>query len=365
MSEKRFRALIVDDSIIFRTLVQKVLERRPDIEIVGVAQNGHLALDKIARLKPDIVTLDVVMPDIDGLEVLRRMRAANLSAGVIMLSGITGDAAGMTISALSAGAFDFVPKPCGSSAADSEHALQTVLFEKIDAFIISRGKRTPRLATPATRAPVVPSAPRMPAPRGSAPRNRAAVIASSTGGPPALGVVMRGIAMAAPTPIFIVQHMPPVFTKSLADSLSAESRLHVVEAADGMAVRSGEIYLAPGGFQMKVVAEDGGLVIRINSDPPENSCRPAADYTFRSVVQIFGAGTLGVVLTGMGNDGALGCRDIKKAGGRTIAQDEASCVVYGMPKRVIDDGNADVVAPLDRIGDMIRQWVNQREVVCV
>jgi two-component system chemotaxis response regulator CheB len=189
-------------------------------------------------------------------------------------------------------------------------------------------------------------------------------IGISTGGPKALTEMMPRLSGTFPVPILIVQHMPPVFTKSLADDLSERCKFRVVEAFDGQFVRPGTALIAPGGKQMKVCRESDRVIVRITDDPPENSCRPSVDYLFRSVLSVYGAHTMGVIMTGMGNDGTAACRLIKQRGGTIVAQDEASCVVFGMPRELVEQGIADVVAPLDRIASEITQLVEKGRLAC-
>jgi two-component system chemotaxis response regulator CheB len=330
------RIVVVDDAALYRKILRDVLATVPDVDVVGVASNGRMALEAIQSLRPDLITLDIEMPELDGLGVLNEIKRRQLPVGVIMLSSLTVPGAEITIKALRAGAFDFLPKPSTSNPQRSLQELHDHLAPKIDAF---RKSRSP---APRIRLPASPRAIRQPV-------ADVVAIGVSTGGPSALAQVLPKLPTDFPIPIVIVQHMPPIFTKSLASDLNRICALEVVEAADGDILQAGQIYIAPGGQQMRLQRATPGPIVRITDDPPEKSCKPSVDYLFRSVSEVFGRRALAVVLTGMGDDGMLGCQAIKSQGGIVLAQDQTSCVVFGMPRAVIDSGYVDMVTPLSAL----------------
>lgn len=364
MGEARIKVLVVDDTVTYRQLVSSALAELPGIEVVGSAANGQIALTKIELLKPDVLTLDLEMPVMDGLEVLRRLRQSQYECGAIVLSGSCARGAKSTMSALELGAFDFVAKPdSGGTAEQNMLRLRQQLKNKIEAFATHRLidgirdgseanlKRSNALSSQGTSASGVVRH------SGSGPPNVVA-LGISTGGPLTLNQMLPLLPGDLPVPVLIAQHMPPVFTKSMADDLNRRCALTVSEACDGQPVLPGNVLIAPGGRHMKVVSEAAQPTIRITDDPPEHSCRPSVDYLFRSVTQTYGANTIGVIMTGMGSDGTEGCRQMKQRGATIIAQDKASCVVFGMPRTLVEEGIADVVAPPDRIAAEIVRRVN-------
>lgn len=345
------RVLVVDDSVVIRRLVTQALEGEPDIEVVGTASSGRLALAKLPLLQPDVVTLDIEMPDLDGLATLPLLRADYPRLPVIMFSTLTERGAASTLEALALGATDYVTKPSNTGSMDV--ALQRVredLVPKIRAFCPRAG--TPRPIAPAPR-PAVATRP----PAGPAAMVQAVVIGVSTGGPSTLAELVPHLPADLGAPVLICQHMPPVFTRLLAERLDGRSGLHVHEGADGDVVTPGGVWIAPGGLHMVVQRANGRTVIRTNNAPPENSCRPAADPLLRSAVETYGAGVLAVILTGMGQDGLRGCEFVVEAGGRVLAQDERTSVVWGMPGYVSRAGLADKVLPLDEIANEITRRV--------
>lgn len=352
------RVLVVDDTIMYRKVVSDILAAIPGVEVVGTANNGKIALSRIASLKPDLITLDVEMPIMNGLETLEAMQKAHPDVGVIMLSTLTKRGSEITMKALELGAFDFIAKPDAEAKQENVQFLRNALLPRIKAF----GKRLELkmlLRQKARTAPVVPT--KVPAPMSTPSKrtgkSKAVAIGVSTGGPNALATMLPQLPKLG-VPIFIVQHMPPLFTKSLAESLNAKCQYEVCEAESNEVVRADVIYIAPGGRQMKVATGAGGnKIIQITDDPPENNCRPAADYLFRSVAREYGALSTGVIMTGMGGDGTLGLRVMKSFGSVTIGQDEESCVVYGMPKTAVEAGVVDVVSPLGMIASEIVRTV--------
>lgn len=351
MTARQIRCLVVDDSVVYRKVVRDVLAAVPDAEVVGVACNGLQALEKIEILKPDLVTLDLEMPKLDGIGVLRELQKRGTDVAAIMVSAFTDRGARATTEALSLGAFDFILKPTTNSLEESISQLRSDLLPKLAA-CRQRGARpaTSRVATPrpaAVRPAPRPQPPRVPSLPGARPHIVA--IGVSTGGPQALTKVLPKLPASFPAPIVIVQHMPPKFTKSLADDLDRRCQLRVMEATQGQPVRKGEVLIAPGGKHMRVVKAATGPVIQLTDDPPERNCKPAVDLLFRSVATNYGPKAVGVVLTGMGDDGTLGAKQMKAAGATIVAQDEATCVVYGMPKSIVDNELADAILPLDRV----------------
>ena len=360
------RALVVDDSVLFRRVVSDALAGLPGLEVVGTASNGKLALDRLRSLTPDVMTLDIEMPEMNGLEVLEAMKASGSSTGVIVLSSQTLKGGAMTIRALELGAFDFLTKPQGSSPEDSLLQLRGQLQPILQAFERRREIRellglTSQPAPAATLA-ATPAATPAAALGGPTKAIRTAsplvLIGVSTGGPAALAQVLPALPADLPAPVFIVQHMPRLFTEALARSLQAKCALRVKEAADGEIAQRGVAYIAPGGRQMKLASGAAGqILIQVTDDPPENNCRPAVDYLFRSVALHFPGRAIATILTGMGADGAQGLRLLKRGGCTTIAQDEATCVVYGMPREAVKTGTVDFVLPLPKIAAAILRAV--------
>jgi len=362
------RVLVVDDASIFRRIVSEALSGIPGVEVVGTAANGKLALARLASLQPDLITLDIEMPEMNGLAVLDAMRENGLipKTSVIMLSSLTVKGGELTIRALESGAFDFVTKPEGGSQEENLAQIRNSLRPMIQALERRREIRSILNA----KAPIPGSTPRLPpavhpgpgtttsaSPVGRARSRTGApivLIGVSTGGPTALAKVLPALPQRIGSPVFIVQHMPPLFTRALAERLDTLSGIPVKEAQNGEIAHANCVYLAPGGRQMKVKpGPRGEIVVCINDDPPENACRPSVDYLFRSVALHFPGRSIAAILTGMGNDGAEGVRILKRSGSFNIAQDEASCVVFGMPKEAILAGVIDTVVPLDRIADTI------------
>ncbi len=360
MSEKPLKVLIVDDTVVYRKIVKDILTGNDDIEIVGTASDGELALQKIKELKPDLLTLDLEMPKLDGLGVLQKIKEQNLPVGAIMISSLTHEGAQTTIRALKLGAFDFVAKPNGSSIEESIAELKNELLSKIRTYKQSRLTQTPSTDVPRTatnRETQLPKFTVRPLKTNNIPE--VVCIGISTGGPQSLGQMIPHIPADFPLPILIVQHMPPKFTKSLAEDLNNRSKLTVKEAENSEEIKSGYVYIAPGGQQMKVKKIMNRVHIQITDDPPENNCKPSVDYLFRSVSMTYGGNVIAVIMTGMGNDGTLGCRLLKRKGATIIAQNKETCVVYGMPKGPIEEGLADAVVPLDELADKITEYAKQ------
>lgn len=371
------RVLVADDSVLFRRLIADVLATIPGVEIVGSASNGKIALQKVKELAPDLLTLDIEMPELDGVGVLDALlRQGSRKVEVLVVSSVSPRAGDLTMRAMEKGAFDFVSKPEASDSDQARRALLADLSPRIRAIahrlevrsILGR-RQLQELSI--EHAPVADSevtqegtsldgvARRMQ--RLSHPtKPEMVLIGVSTGGPQALSQLLPALPRDLGVPIVIVQHMPPVFTKSLADSLASKCVLPVVEASHGEAIIPNAVYIAPGGRQMRMEANsDGRPVVNLSDDPPENNCRPAVDCLFRSVANRFPGRSMAVILTGMGNDGTLGLRLLKRHGCYAIAQDEASCVVYGMPKSVVDAGLADAILPLNVIAQQVVATVRE------
>lgn len=340
----RIRVLVVDDSVVIRRLVTHALSEDPAMEVVGSASNGSIALARIPQLNPDVITLDIEMPEMDGLEVLRQMRHQDARPRVIMFSTLTERGAEVTLEALALGADDYVAKAANVGSLDRSMAsLRAELIPKIKQFFSFPGESL-------AAAQPVPSKARAAAPVarfGQIPKIVA--IGVSTGGPTALGAIVPQFPSDFPLPILIVQHMPPLFTRFLAERLQSATRLKVEEAAESATVAPGKILIAPGDYHMEIASNGAGKVVRLVQTPPENSCRPSVDVLFRSVSQVYGGSAVSAVLTGMGQDGLRGVETLKAQGAYVIAQDEASSVVWGMPGAVVRAGLADCVVPLDRV----------------
>ena len=356
--------LVVDDSAVIRRLVSTVLDGDRDIHVIGTANNGAIALERIAALSPDLVTLDVEMPVMDGLTALREIRRRWPTLPVIMFSTLTERGASATIDALLSGASDYVTKPSnvGSFAAGVE-AVKEQLVPKIKALchrtLASGGSAVasvaPRPTTTSTTPIVRASDPSLAKRATRTHRPEILVIGASTGGPDALCTVLRDIPANFPVAIAIVQHMPPLFTKMFAERLDRTSPLTVREAVGGEELRPGTVWVAPGDHHLELRREGGVVKTHLSSAPPENYCRPAVDVLFRSAAGIYGGGVLACVLTGMGHDGGVGSKAIVAAGGSVIVQDERTSVVWGMPGTVATAGSAGAILPLDRIADALTQ----------
>jgi two-component system chemotaxis response regulator CheB len=368
--------LVVDDSVVIRRLIVDALGGAENIEVVGTAANGLLAQAKIDQLKPDVITMDIEMPQMDGITAVRELRKRHKNIPVIMFSTLSAAGASSTLEALSAGATDYVTKPSNvGSVNESIAAVREQLVPKIHALA---GRRRPGVAAPPPVRPATaptrpgaapprptlspagpgrpgemqpPGAPGRPAARRSAPGGRIDILAigSSTGGPDALTKVFTGLPADLPVPIVVTQHMPPVFTKMFAERLDRSTPLHVKEAADGMELAPGTAYIAPGDWHMVLHRRGTATLIQLSNAPQENSCRPAVDVMFRSVAALYGASAFATVLTGMGHDGRGGAKVLRDAGAEVLAQDEATSVVWGMPGAVVGASLADEVLPLDKI----------------
>jgi two-component system, chemotaxis family, protein-glutamate methylesterase/glutaminase len=352
---RAIRILVVDDSVVIRKVLAEALAADASIEVAGTAADGNIALAKIPQVNPDLVTLDVEMPGKSGVETLVEIRKLYPKLPVIMFSTLTERGAGVTLDALSLGASDYVTKPSNSGSLEQTRA-------KIQAELIPKIKELCRKVTGQPQFGMPPAkgvAPRIAAPRiGPAARVDVLAVGTSTGGPNALAAVLPGLAKEFPVPIVIVQHMPPVFTRLLAERLNKQSKVEIREGEEGGLLKPGLGWIAPGDFHMKVGRNEGKAVqLRMGQEPPENSCRPAVDVLFRSVAQAYGPHVLAVVLTGMGSDGVRGSEEIKAAGGQVIVQDEGSSVVWGMPGQTAAAGWADGIFPLAEMAGEIERRV--------
>jgi len=342
---KKIRVLVVDDSVVIRRLLTDILSQDPEIELAGTAPNGRIALAKLPQINPDLVTLDVEMPELDGLSTLPELRKAYPKLPVIMFSTLTERGTLATIDALARGATDYVTKPANvGSVAAGIQSVKDQLIPKIKALC----PLTPPLPSQHVQRPSLSTT----LPRTARPmpqRVEAVVIGSSTGGPQALTAVLTQLPANFPVPIVIVQHMPPVFTLHLANRLDQQCALKVSEARGGETLQAGHVLIAPGNFHVELHREGLEVKTVLQQQPPENSCRPAVDVLFRSAADVFGKNCLGLVLTGMGQDGMRGSERIVDVQGSVLAQDEASSVVWGMPRAVAEAGLARSILPLASI----------------
>jgi two-component system chemotaxis response regulator CheB len=351
------KVLIVDDSVVIRRSLTDALARDPDLVVAGSAASGSIALMKIPLLQPDVVTLDIEMPEMDGVATLAAIRKAYPQLAVIMLSVSTDRGAAATMEALSLGARDYVMKPDPAGCSDKAlFGLGEELAAKIVLCCSDRRSRDARAPAPPGDASPPPDA------HGPPGRVDVLAIGVSTGGPNALMDLIPRFPRDFPVPILIVQHMPPMFTRLLAEQLAARSTIRVAEGSVHQTLLAGSAWIAPGDFHMAVERAGDEVRIQVHQDPPENSCRPAADVLFRSVARVYGPHVLAVVMTGMGRDGFSGCEHVRAAGGQVLVQDEATSVVWGMPGFVVRAGMADQILPLDLLGaEIVRRVSRHRE----
>lgn len=362
------RVAVVDDSALYRSMLLNVLARIPGVEIIGTASHGAEAVELVARAKPDAITLDVQMPGMDGIEVLRELKHRGLSPRSIMVSSLTAQGAPATVAALMEGAFDFILKPAGVDPHVSRELLVKELAEKLAAVresLSSPQAPAARLPpdAPARLIPTLAPSPAFPPPRvaPSSPPGLfdAIVIGTSTGGPQALRAVIPLLPAEINVPVFVVQHIPAQFTASLAERLNRLSRIRVIEATDGMAAHPGLVYVAPGDRHLGVERRDGTIACVLDDGPRRRGCRPSVDHLLETATQAYGGRVLAAVLTGMGCDGLAGCSALKAAGGRVLAQSGETCVVYGMPKAVIEAGLADETVPLEQMAARIEKRLRE------
>jgi two-component system chemotaxis response regulator CheB len=339
-----FRILIVDDSVVIRKVLCDALASDSAIEIAGTAPDGHIALAKIPQVNPHLITLDVEMPGISGLETLKEIRKLYPKLPVIMFSTLTERGAATTLDALALGASDYVTKPSNTGSLEATLLrIRQELIPKVKAICkpLLREQQAPPIARPVVPHTISPAPQR----QGLVPIDILA-IGTSTGGPNALAELLPALPKDLPVPVVIVQHMPPLFTRLLSERLNKQSQLSVHEGEPGRILERGQAWIAPGDFHMVVERHGTSVRLGTNQEPHENSCRPAVDVLFRSVAKTFGASALSVVLTGMGSDGVLGATAIRERGGQVLVQDEATSVIWGMPGQVAAAGQADAIVPL-------------------
>ena len=349
---RKIRALIIDDSALMRQVLTTVLRQDPEIQVVGTAANPLIAREKIKSLKPDVLTLDVEMPGMDGITFLEKLMRLH-PLPVVMVSSHTEKGAAATLRALDLGAVDFVAKPQGGV----REGMSTDLMDEIRAKVRAAAGAHVR---PSLVAPSVKTESPLTHIISAGCREGVIVIGASAGGTQAISEIMAKLPRSTPG-IAIVQHMPPKFTASFAERLDHQSNLEVREAKSGDRLKPGVALVAPGGYHMSIMRAGGGYAVRVHADEPVNRHRPSVDVLFDSAARIAGADALGIILTGMGNDGARGLHSMKMAGARTIAQDEKSCVVFGMPEQAIRLGGVSQVVSLERIADLIADWANAEE----
>ena len=359
---RQLQAIIIDDAATYRKILNMVLGEIKGIEVIGEFQNGKVGLIGIQQLQPDLVLLDIEMPEMNGLEVLEVVKRDFPDIGVIMVSGADKKYADITVKALHMGAIDFIPKPYESSIEKNVELLKRKLsplvhvfstrknlekIKKINDRIFSEGRKQEIADRPAVRKEdkkVLPY------------RIDLVAIGTSTGGPYALGELIPHLPADFPVPILIVQHMPPNFTASLANSLSKKSNILVKEAQDGDILEPGKAYIAPGGHHMVIkreVSAQDKIILGLEDSPAQHGCRPSVDVLFKSIANKFHGNVLSVVMTGMGADGTEGVRTMKKGNCYCLIQDEASCVVFGMPKVVYENKLADEIWPLSDLANRI------------
>jgi two-component system chemotaxis response regulator CheB len=349
------RIFVVDDSVVYRTILLKIINSITGVRTVGVAGNGKEALELIPKVKPDLITLDVNMPVMDGLESLRQLHEVYPQNKVIMISAYTQEGATATLEALRAGALDFITKPdTGNEVLNAtllKEQFTTIISKYADLLHNAETDIQPEVKK-STVVEILPDL--INTPLSGQPQVIA--IGISTGGPKALEELLLQLPANFPLPVLIVQHMPKLFTKSLAEALGRKVHVKVVEAQDEEILRASTVYIAPGGLQMKIRRTSSGMVqIQITDEPPENHCKPSADYLFRHVAQVYGGNAVGVIMTGMGSDGVLGLKLMKRRGAMIIAQDRQTCTVWGMPRMAVEAGVVDNVLPLQEIApELIR-----------
>lgn len=361
---KPLRILVVDDSVVIRKLLSDTLSKEARFEVVGTAGDGRIALAKISQLHPDLVTLDIEMPVMNGLETLAEIRKTDHRIPIIMFSTLTERGAVATLEALSLGASDYATKPSNTgSPAVAIEQIRAELIPKIKALCAAQFGRDTNFSVAPSKTVNAPATHLAAHLRKPGRRIEIVAIGTSTGGPNALARVIPLVPKSFPVPIVVVQHMPAVFTRSLAERLANSSEIRVEEGQAGAVLEPGKAWIAPGNYHMTVSKTANERRLKLNQDAPEHSCRPAVDVLFRSVAEAYGGGVLGVVMTGMGSDGVLGAQRIHAAGGEVIVQDEATSVVWGMPGLVQAAGEADGVFPLGELaGEIVRRVAQSRSV---
>ena len=355
------RVLVTDDTALYRRMLSDVLSSIPGVEVAGTSFDGEDCLMQLERLRPDFVTLDINMPRRDGLSTLAEIRKRGIKTQVVMVSSPTAESAEQTLLALRSGALDMILKPAGTSIQENRRSLEEQLLNQVETVRgllksslrpISNLSGTPGHSHPRNKAiGPLPAANRVGA-------FQCLCVGVSTGGPAALGTILPMLPLGLPVPIFIVQHMPPVFTKSMANHLASISKVPVAEAAHGEVAKPGHVYIAPGGKQMKMVRKGRTLEIVVNDDPALGVCKPSVDYLLNAAAEVTGSNTLSLIMTGMGSDGLAGCRKLGAIGGHVLAQSGETCVVYGMPRQIVDNGLANEIIPLQGIASRVVELLN-------
>jgi two-component system, chemotaxis family, protein-glutamate methylesterase/glutaminase len=341
---RKIKVLVVDDSALMRKIISDMINSEEDMEAVDIARNGQDMFDKISKHNPNVITLDVEMPVMDGITALKEIKKRRLNIPVIMLSSVSVKGTALTMECLETGAFDFVSKPSGSISLD----INKVKIELIEKIRMAYERENTSTAVIERSKPELKSLTN---------KIEAVVIGASTGGPKALYSVITALPEKLNVPVFIVQHMPVGFTKAFADRLNSNSKIKVVEASDGEIVEKDVVYIAPGGYHMEVQSD---RKVHLNTEPSIWGVRPAVDKLFISAAKVYGSHLLSVVLTGMGKDGAQGTVEIKKNGGITISEHKSTCTIYGMPKATYETGMVDLVVPLDEVSNQIIKILGRR-----
>ncbi|NGQ94027.1 chemotaxis response regulator protein-glutamate methylesterase [Brevibacillus sp. SYP-B805] len=363
---RKIRVLVVDDSAFMRKVISDILNGDPAIEVIDRAKNGLECIEKAKELNPDVITLDIEMPFMNGLEALEQLMREN-PLPVVMLSSLTKEGADATIRALELGAFDFVTKPSGPISLDI-HKVADGIREKVKEAAQTKGKQRKLQMPPLKKEGTLPQKPipaaRPPSTSGGAQavggkEQKLVAVGTSTGGPKALQTVLTALPAGFDAPIVIVQHMPPGFTKSLAQRLDALCAIRVVEAEDGQPIEAGTAYIAPGGYHLEVRQAGDRLKVHLHQEEPRGGHRPSVDVLFESVCRLTNLRKWAIIMTGMGNDGTKGLKKMKDCDQVTsIVEDESSCVVFGMPRAAIQAGLADHVVPLEKIAETLVKLVN-------
>jgi len=348
-SLNKIKVLVVDDSALMRKIISDMVNVEENMEVIDIARDGEDFLNKLSKIKPDVITLDVEMPKIDGITALKEMKKRNINIPVIVLSSVSKQGTELTMECLESGAFDFIPKPSGPISLDINKVRED-LIQKInlafDKYNKSKNINSMPIETYNNSKKKI------------AGKIKAVVIGASTGGPKALYAVITKFPENLGVPVFVVQHMPEGFTKAFADRLNLNSKINVEEARDLQLVEKNTVYVAPGGYHMEVFKDKK---IHLNTEPSVWGVRPAVDKLFSSAAGVYGESLLSVVLTGMGRDGANGTIEVKKNSGITIAEDKSSCTIYGMPRAAFETGMVDIVIPLDKIAAEIISIIKEGE----
>ncbi len=352
---KKIKVLVVDDSALMRKIISDMINEESDMETIDIARNGEDLLIKLSKNKPDIITLDVEMPKMDGITALKELKKMNINVPVIVLSSVSQKGPHLTMECLAAGAFDFLPKPSGAISLDI-NKVKTELVQKIRMAFEKISTQYKVSAKPVE----VENKTEMKVEKrfikvSKTGKIEAVVIGASTGGPKAIYTVITALPEKLGVPVFVVQHMPVGFTKAFSERLNSNSKMQVVEAAEGMEIKKDTVYVAQGGFHMEVGLDKK---IHLNTEPTIWGVRPAVDKLFISASKVYGANIVSAVLTGMGKDGAQGIVEIKKGGGMTISEDKSTCTIYGMPKAAYETGMVDIVLPIQNIANEIIKAVS-------